>query len=195
MNAPSSPLRMITQPAPPRPTPKSINFWHACSINGFVGGSGSERSLRASSAFGLYDQAKKKKRCGSKCAFFEQSRVGRMGPRDSGHLSTEMNGRTPRSAGSSSGTHLSYTSNKRFGRHNNGISGLIVTPIHSIVVTYWDGFVYGQRGPTFVLGDLRHDNGSAGRRADEMQRRRTREWGICQVTRCYAYPRSEILEA
>jgi len=70
-----------------------------------------------------------------------------------------------------------------------------VVIIIPILDSYWDGFVYGQREPALDLGDLRHDNGSAGRRADEMQSRRTRKWGICQVTRCYTYPGGEILEA
>ena len=67
--------------------------------------------------------------------------------------------------------------------------------IYTDTRSYWDGFVYGQWRPAFDLGDLRHDNGSAGRRADKMQSRRTTKWGIRQVTRCYTYPGGEILEA
>jgi hypothetical protein len=47
------PLRMITQPVPPGPTPKSRNVLQACSIEDFVGGSGIERRPSASSALGL----------------------------------------------------------------------------------------------------------------------------------------------
>ena len=79
---------------------------------------------------------------------------------------------------------------KRFRRHD-GTRGDYYTDTRP----YWDGFVYGQWGPAFDLGDLRRDNGSAGGRADEMQSRRTRKWGIRQVTRCYTYPGGEILEA
>ena len=79
---------------------------------------------------------------------------------------------------------------KRFRRHD-GTRGDYYTDTRP----YWDGFVYGQWGPAFDLSDLRRDNGSAGRRADEMQSRRTRKWGIRQVTRCYTYPGGEILKA
>ena len=170
---------MITQPAPPRPTPKSINVLHACSINDLVGGSGSERSLRASSAFGLCDQAKAKE----------------MGQKKNG-----SNGWSER-FGTSAQKRMEGHCGARVAPPERIYPKCFVVGMtaHVVIIpitrSYWDGFVYGQRGPAFDLGNLRHDNGSAGRRADEMQSCRTSKWGIRQVTRCYTYPGGEILEA
>lgn len=61
--------------------------------------------------------------------------------------------------------------------------------------TYGYGFVYGYGGPAFDFGDLRHDNGSARWRADEMQRGRTKKGGVRQVTRSDTYSRRKVLKA
>jgi len=53
MYAPSAPLLMITQPVLFRPTPISRNLSVASSIDSFDGGSGNDKSDKASSAFGL----------------------------------------------------------------------------------------------------------------------------------------------
>lgn len=54
MYAPSAPLLMITQPVSFRPIPISRNLSVANSIDSLEGGSGSDKSDKASSAFGLY---------------------------------------------------------------------------------------------------------------------------------------------
>jgi hypothetical protein len=53
MYEPSAPHLMITQPILSRPTPISRNLSVASSIDSFEGGSGSDKSDKASSAFGL----------------------------------------------------------------------------------------------------------------------------------------------
>ena len=109
-------------------------------------------------------------------------RVGRM-IREIRHISTEMSGRTSQSAGNSSGTHLYKACVGTAAQVVNG------------TWPYWDGFVYCQGRPAFNFGDLRHDNGSACGRADEMQGHRTKEWGVRQVTRCDTYPGGKVLKA
>ena len=54
MYAPSAPHLMITQPVLFRPTPISRNLSVASSIDSFDGGSGSDKSDKASSEFGLH---------------------------------------------------------------------------------------------------------------------------------------------
>ncbi len=75
-------------------------------------------------------------------------------------------------------------------RHAGGLGGR-----GGWVVTYRYGFVYGHGGPVFDFGDLRHDDGSASRRADEMQSRRTKKGGVRQVTRGDTYSRRKVLKA
>ena len=48
---------------------------------------------------------------------------------------------------------------------------------------------------TFDFGDLRHDNGSASWRADEMQGGGTKKGGVRQVTRSDTYSRRKVLKA
>jgi hypothetical protein len=59
---------------------------------------------------------------------------------------------------------------------------------------YWYGFVYRYRGPAFVFGHLRHDDGSACGRTYEMYSRRMGKTGAEKVTRSDSQPGGEVLK-
>ena len=59
---------------------------------------------------------------------------------------------------------------------------------------YWYGFVYRYGGPVIDFGHLRHYDGSARGRTDEMNSRRAGQTGPEKITGGNAQPRGEVLK-
>lgn len=142
--APIPPLRIITQPLPLAPIPRSRNLTAACSIKLLVGGSGSDKSARASSALGL-----------SIATAVHIRHNLQIVTQSIAHLKIDMKGKTLVNDGNSSGIHLSFIRRS--------------TVFHDIVeTTHRYGLIDGCWRPTTNFVHFGHNGRSTGRGADEV---------------------------